>query len=71
MLRRGDFPRLRTPASLRIWGREVGVNPPSGIDDRMVKATVTYVDPDGRSLQQAEEGRETLMRKVLELHGAR
>jgi methyl coenzyme M reductase gamma subunit len=36
-----------------------------GPEDSKVTVTVTFVDPDGRSLQRAEEGLENLLRKVL------
>jgi hypothetical protein len=34
-------------------------------EDSKVTVTVTFVDPDGRGFQRAEEGLETLLRKVL------
>ncbi|RNM14034.1 hypothetical protein [Nocardioides pocheonensis] len=49
-----------------LGGRtRVHVGPSRGPADPTVTVTVTYVDPDGRSLQRAEEGLEKLMRTVL------
>lgn len=49
-----------------LGGRaRVRVGPSRGPADPTVTLTVTYVDPDGRSLQRAEEGLEKLMRTVL------
>ena len=49
-----------------LGGRtSVHVGPARGPADPTVTVTVTYLDPDGRSLQRAEEGLEKLMRKVL------
>lgn len=49
-----------------LGGRtRVHVGSSRGPADPTVTVTVTYVDPDGRSLQRAEEGLEKLMRTVL------
>jgi hypothetical protein len=39
-----------------------------GPDAPTITVTVTYVDPDGNSLQRAEEGLERLLRQVLADH---
>ena len=45
---------------------KVHTSRPRGPEGRHVAVTVTYVDPTGHGLQQAEEGLEKLMRMVLE-----
>lgn len=55
-----------------LGGRaKVRVSRPRHPGDRMVTVNVTYVDPDGRGLQRAEEGLATLMRMVLERQSGR
>lgn len=49
-----------------LGGRtKVHVGRSHGPRDPTVAVTVTYVDPDGRGLQRAEEGLERLLRTVL------
>ena len=49
-----------------LGGRsKVRTSPPTGPEDPAIMVTVTFVDPDGRGLQRAEEGLERLLRKVL------
>jgi hypothetical protein len=50
---------------------QVHTSRPRGPDGRRVVVTVTYVDPTGHGLQNAEEGLEKLMRMVLEEQGGR
>lgn len=45
---------------------KVHTSRPKGPDGRRVVVTVTFEDPTGHGLQQAEEGLEKLMRMVLE-----
>lgn len=49
-----------------LGGRSnVQTRPARGPEDPHVTVAVTYVDPDGRGLERAEEGLEKLLRKVL------
>lgn len=49
-----------------LGGRsKVRTSPPSVPADPAITVTVTYVDPDGKGLERAEEGLERLLRKVL------
>ena len=50
---------------------QVHTSRPRGPDGRQVEITVTYVDPTGRGLQNAEAGLEKLMRMVLEEQAGR
>jgi len=54
----------------RVLGGRAKVETSSsrGSDDPIVTVTVTYVDSDGRGLQRAEEGLETLLRHVIADH---
>jgi hypothetical protein len=45
---------------------KVHISRPRGPEGRLVRVTVTYVDPTGHGHDQAEQGLEKLMRMVLE-----
>jgi hypothetical protein len=49
----------------RILGGRTAVHTSDAGGPEDSTVTVTYVDPDGRGLQRAEEGLEKLLRKVL------
>ena len=75
MVNDGHMPATSVPVDLQWAARQAGrvlggrtkvhVGRSHGPHDPTVAVTVTYVDPDGRGLQRAEEGLEKLLRAVL------